>query len=180
MEENKHISNRGEALDLASTSILKKKACCQNTIPSLVKSVNFSHQPEEKSDQPERQPQNNDSIKPLANNYGYNCDGLHKRHNNQDTLEGSPKDDDNVFVFKSDKSVTKKDLASIALWRRNRSQSLPEKQFMENTGVFVEVYRSFILRNRYNARDTNVTLPTYELRYVIDMPWYVIDMPYYA
>lgn len=172
MEEVQRMSIVLEHPDVPSTSILKRKVRNQNTINSLVKSVNFIQRPEGKASKAERQLENNELEKQLVNDYESNCDGYQKSNHNQDEYEVEPdlrENEDNKLIWKNDGLVRNKELNSIIQWRRNRSQSLPSKRFLENSGLFVEGSRSFVLLNRSNAKDTNVTLPTYELRYVIQI-----------
>ena len=144
MEANKDMPILIEHPDIPSTSILKRRIKGKELINISTKSVNFSQHPEQKCN---------------VDEYG--------NHDNEGNgkvghLFNTTEEDD--YSFKSDKSIGTPEKQKIISWRRNRSQSLPSKKFVINSGVFVEGTRFFILRNRSNAKDTNVQLPAYQLR----------------
>lgn len=137
MEANQDMPILIEHPDIPSTSILKRRIKGKEHINISTKSVNFSQHPEKKRNE-----------------------DLYRTHDNEEKDQVGHKfntTEDNDYTFKYDEPIRTPEQEKIISWRRNRSNSLPSKRFVEGT-------RCFILRNRSNAKDTNIKLPTYELR----------------
>ena len=130
-----------DGLSIPNTSILKRRNKDNETNSSAAtKSVNFSnHQGN----------QTNGSHEELNGIYEENNDSEQNGHSNN-----------NNYHFDEDDYITTPEQQKIFNWRRNRSHSLPSKKFEK---IFVEGSRLFVLR-RSNAKDTNIELPTFELR----------------
>ena len=142
MEANQDMPLLMEHPDIPSTSILKRRIKGSNT---PTKSVNFFQCPETKCQVDLRRTQSNEGKDIVR----------HKYNTPEDNYD---------YIFKYDEPIGTPERQKIICLRRNRSQSLPSKKILLNSGVFVEGTRWFVLRNRSNAKDTNVKLPTYELR----------------
>lgn len=149
MEDNQDMPILIDHPDIPSTSILKRRIKGKDLANISTKSVNFSQHnfsqhPEQKCNAAVYRTDDNE----VNGQVGHPCN--------------MTEDDD--YGFRDDKSIRTPEQQKIISWRRNRSQSLPSKKIVVNSGVFVEGTRFCILRNRSNAKDTNVKLPTYELR----------------
>ena len=130
-----------DGLSIPNSSILKRRNKNNEQISSTAtKTVNFSHHDESQTNGYHEESNANDDIK------------------NDSDLNGYAKS--NNYHFDQDDYITTPERQKIFSWRRNRSHSLPSKKFEK---VFVEGSRLFVLR-RSNAKDTNIQLPTYELR----------------
>ena len=130
-----------DGLSIPNTSILKRRNKDNELTPiTSAKTVNFSQHPDGQTN------------------------GYHEasKENNEmcDDLDRNGYKENKSYSFNEDDYITTPEKQNIFNWRRNRSHSLPSKKFEK---IFVEGSRLFVLR-RSNAKDTNMELPTFELR----------------
>ena len=131
-----------DGLSIPNTSILKRRNKDNELNSSAItKTVNFSHHDESQTNGYHEEYTGNDEI----NNNDANLN-VHTKNNN--------------YHFDEDDYITTPERQKIFNLRRNRSHSLPSKKVEK---LLVEGSRFIVLR-RSNTKDTNIELPTFELR----------------